>query len=329
MKIKKYITRKFRIIFLFLIVVACVGILTSSLTHATVYKYIPLESIPGFEGAKEFPDYVLAITKFAIWTVGIAALFMISWGGFVYMTSAGNTSRVETGKRIIYDAFYGLIIALAAWLILYVINPDLVRVGVSLVPVPTYITDKMIEYSAKTYSQTGQYPKIPATMPKNCNDPSWQKIFKDVADSKNIDKCILQATAAIESGCNQHPKRTYGGRDCSVMQVRAQDHCQTTCDDLEKNPQKAVECAANVLNSCSNLWRREPTDLWIRDYYAGYNGGCGTLAKSKDCPDTMLNSYNKPYLKWDCPIDCGGYCPVPARTSVFLEYYKQCKAANP
>jgi hypothetical protein len=39
---------------------------------------------------------------------------------------------------MIFDAFYGLIIALAAWLILFVINPDLVKINLSLKSVPLY-----------------------------------------------------------------------------------------------------------------------------------------------------------------------------------------------
>ncbi|MCX6765409.1 MAG: hypothetical protein NT136_00320 [Candidatus Moranbacteria bacterium] len=92
-----------------------------------------MEKIPGFEtAATTFPSYILSITKFAIWTVGIAALLMITIGGFMYMTSAGNTSRMESAKKVIFDALFGLLIALAAWLLLYVINPDLVKINLTL-----------------------------------------------------------------------------------------------------------------------------------------------------------------------------------------------------
>lgn len=99
------------------------------------YTYTPMENIPGFENISDFPGYLLAIYKFGIWTVGIVALFMIIWGGFMYLTSAGNTSRMDSAKTVIFDAFYGLIVALAAWLILFVINPDLVKVKISITPV--------------------------------------------------------------------------------------------------------------------------------------------------------------------------------------------------
>jgi hypothetical protein len=289
------------------------------LAALAAYTYNPMEPIPGFGAVSDFPTYILNIYKFGIWTVGIAALLMISIGGFMYFTSAGNTAKLGQAKKVIFDALFGLIVALAAWLLLYVINPDLVKVSIKIVPVAEQEKKAALEY-------TGKYPEITAKMPVNCNDSKWQSIFTKVSSEKGIDKCVLQATAAKESGCNQVAPRTNGGRDCSVMQINAQGICGTTCEDLEQNPEKAVSCAAGYLNSCSSKWRRDPTELWIRDYYAGYNGGCGALNISASCTG-MTNQYGKPYLKWDCPKDCGGYCPVPARTSTFLTYYMQCKGS--
>jgi hypothetical protein len=98
---------------------------------ALAQGYVPMEKLPGSPGAANFKDYVLAIYNFAIWTVGIAALLMISIGGFMYFTAAGNTSKTTKAKEIIGDAIFGVIITMTAWLILYVINPDLVNVDLS------------------------------------------------------------------------------------------------------------------------------------------------------------------------------------------------------
>ncbi|HBO17093.1 MAG: hypothetical protein UR69_C0002G0254 [Candidatus Moranbacteria bacterium GW2011_GWE2_35_2-] len=94
-------------------------------------SYVPMEKLPGSPGAANLKDYVLAIYNFAIWTVGIAAFFMISIGGFWYFTAAGNTSKTAKAKEIIGDALLGVIVSMIAWLILYVINPDLVNVNLS------------------------------------------------------------------------------------------------------------------------------------------------------------------------------------------------------
>ncbi|NTW13859.1 MAG: hypothetical protein HGA31_02385 [Candidatus Moranbacteria bacterium] len=76
-------------------------------------------------------DYIQAIYKFALWAVGIAAMFMIAVGGMMYLTSAGNTSQTSSAKKVIFDALIGLALAIIAWLILYVINPDLVMVSLN------------------------------------------------------------------------------------------------------------------------------------------------------------------------------------------------------
>lgn len=91
-------------------------------------NYTLLEEIPGTAGVSgDFASYLQSLYKFTFWGVGIAALFMLTVGGFMYVTSAGNTSRIETAKTIITDSFLGILIALFAWLFLYILNPELVE----------------------------------------------------------------------------------------------------------------------------------------------------------------------------------------------------------
>lgn len=104
------------------------------LAQSSLAAYEPMEKIPGTTGSiNTFPAYVNALYKFAIWSVGIAALLMISIGGFMYFTAAGNNSKMESGKKIISDALYGLIAVLVAWVLLHTINPDLVNISLKSV----------------------------------------------------------------------------------------------------------------------------------------------------------------------------------------------------
>lgn len=124
-----------KIILIFLIAISFLDVFFySSQAQAAKYNYTLMESIPGFSDTADFPTYVLNIYKFGIWTVGIAALLMITIGGFMYMTSAGNTASAGTAKKIITDALFGLGMALLAYTVLYIINPDLVNVNVNLKP---------------------------------------------------------------------------------------------------------------------------------------------------------------------------------------------------
>jgi hypothetical protein len=129
---------KYCLLFAFCLLLVAYCFLPSSALAA--YNYTLMEKIPGFDiSGSDFPGYILAIYKFGIWTVGIAALLMITIGGFMYFTSAGNTAKLGQAKQVIYDALFGLIIAMAAFLILYVINPDLVKVNISLKAVPAAV----------------------------------------------------------------------------------------------------------------------------------------------------------------------------------------------
>jgi hypothetical protein len=100
------------------------------------FDYHLLETFPGFYKAdnttvvNDLPGFIVSLYKFGIWTVGIAGLLMLTIGGFMYMSSAGNTSTASNAKGIITDAIIGIIVAMCAFLILYVINPDLTSINI-------------------------------------------------------------------------------------------------------------------------------------------------------------------------------------------------------
>ena len=109
-------------------------LLATSGTVNAQMQYQLLEQFPGFFNAGSvptLPEMVLAIYKFGIWTVGIAGLFMLTVGGFWYMTSAGNNATAETAKKIIADSLLGIVAALGAYVIMYEINPDLVKINLT------------------------------------------------------------------------------------------------------------------------------------------------------------------------------------------------------
>lgn len=114
----------------FLVLAFAFFILPPALSLAAAnFNYQPMEAVPGFAKTGDFYTYVSNIYKFGIGAIGVCAMLMIIAGGYMYITSAGNNSSMEKAKGVITDAVVGLILAMAAWLILYVINPDLVRIN--------------------------------------------------------------------------------------------------------------------------------------------------------------------------------------------------------
>lgn len=124
--------KKSNFIAIFLVLV--IGL--SFASHALAYDYVMMEQIPGLGletpgQPTKFPALIQNLSSFALWTIGIAALFMITLGGFWYMTSAGDSGRMTTAKEMISDALLGLVVVFIAYLLLYVINPDLVNVNIN------------------------------------------------------------------------------------------------------------------------------------------------------------------------------------------------------
>jgi hypothetical protein len=70
-------------------------------------------------------NYINAIYQFAIGIVGILAVVTLMIGGVIWLTAGGNTSRVGEAKNWIGASISGLVIALASYMILYYVNPDL------------------------------------------------------------------------------------------------------------------------------------------------------------------------------------------------------------
>lgn len=100
--------------------------------HAADQGYTPLEPLPGIGPEPGYSSYDLSsyfqwIFAFAISIAGILAVLMIVIGGIQYMTAYGSESKITDAKRRIYQALLGLLLAISAWLILYTINPDLVK----------------------------------------------------------------------------------------------------------------------------------------------------------------------------------------------------------
>lgn len=64
---------------------------------------------------------------YALGAVGVIAFGVIVYGGILYTVSAGNASKQQDAMAWITGAAWGLVLLLGAYLILYTINPDLVK----------------------------------------------------------------------------------------------------------------------------------------------------------------------------------------------------------
>lgn len=316
-KTKKYLILLF-LIFSFLLPV---------FAFATSYDYTPMENIPGFSKSGDFVAYILSIYKFGIWAIGIAALLMIMIGGFMYITSAGNNASMEKARGIITDAIIGILMALTAWLLLYIINPELVKM-------------KTISLSGTGTGGTGS--SATGTLATGCNN--YASTFSSVSGGDKNLECLLIGIANQESGCN--PNLTSSQGACGMMQFLPST-AGISCDDLKSNPDKSIRLAkqyldtarskiqsysrfsigsSNSLSGQSVTYGSYTYDTGNDDLIASYNAGFGTTSGgnkkgpfeiSSDCPSPVTPA-------WQCNINSSGFAETQNYVIKVQNYQKQC-----
>jgi len=212
---------------------------------------IPLPTLPSFS---EFTDltlqgeapnrylwipwigqYIAAIYKYAIGIVGVLAGIMIVVGGLLWLTAGGSAERVSTAKSFVESSLVGLVIALTSYLLLYVINPNLV--GFESLKV------KYIEREVDTL----------AFSLAAASDTSVPEGSRPVATSEQCDetlaRCPLTFTSPLDSGTGPGNPRAL-----EFMEKMKSSLSGTTRSKVMTAATAAANCCV-VLGSCgeSNL----------------------------------------------------------------------------
>lgn len=68
-------------------------------------------------GAKTVPEIIGSVVGYALSFIGVLFMIMMIYGGISWMTSFGNTEKVNKAKELITSAVIGLIIVIAAYAI--------------------------------------------------------------------------------------------------------------------------------------------------------------------------------------------------------------------
>lgn len=87
----------------------------------------------GLATGLSFKGYIQYLFNLLIALAAVAAVFMIVWGGFTYM-STDSFYKKEEGLEKVRHAVYGLLLVLCSFLILRTVDPRLTQVSDTLVP---------------------------------------------------------------------------------------------------------------------------------------------------------------------------------------------------
>ena len=70
---------------------------------------------------------IQSIINFLLFIAAPIAAVMFAYAGWLYLSAAGNQGQVEKAHKIFTTVFMGIVIALAAWLIVNVISTVLLK----------------------------------------------------------------------------------------------------------------------------------------------------------------------------------------------------------
>ncbi|GEM_PF-2058163 len=89
--------------------------------HAHAQTSFSVESIGGQIGLgnADLKQVILNVIRWALGILTLTAVVFIMYGGYLWLTAAGNEQRVEKAKQVILRAVIGLVIVLLAWAIVY------------------------------------------------------------------------------------------------------------------------------------------------------------------------------------------------------------------
>lgn len=95
--------------------------------------FVPLADVPAnskfgqLTRSRDFSGFINGLFKFAIAIGAIAAVLRLAYAGYLYMGQSDMWSHKGEAKQIITDVTIGLLLLLGIYLILYQINPDILK----------------------------------------------------------------------------------------------------------------------------------------------------------------------------------------------------------
>lgn len=92
-------------------------VLFPAIALAQVNVYINELGEPLGLGTRDIRDTIASIINVALGLLGIVAVVIVIYAGFVWMTAGGNDKKVEEAKKLMTGGIIGLVIILSAYAI--------------------------------------------------------------------------------------------------------------------------------------------------------------------------------------------------------------------
>jgi hypothetical protein len=253
-------------VFFFVSILACF----TALADTTLELYPNQQMIPGASSQTcDISTYIQQIIAFGYATIGILTMFMLGVGAYQYIMSAGNTPRMASAKNTVNYAILGLVLGLLSWIILYTINPNLVKVSLGET-VPCTLTTKGTTTGKTTTVTNEKYDAI--SLKKSTKDRvnSYCNIISEASQKYGVPENIIKAVIDQESGGIYNARSPAGAVGLmQLMPGTASGLGVTDRTDPNQNIMGATKYLSQMYNKYGN---------WT-DALGAYNFGPGNYNK--------------------------------------------------
>jgi hypothetical protein len=252
--------------------------------------YSNQQMIPGATSRTcDISTYIQQIIGFGYATIGILTMFMLGIGAYQYIMSIGNTAQMTSAKNTVNYAILGLVLGLLSWIILYTINPNLVKVQLGeTVPCTIQWT------GTGTGAITGYSPYDPT---KVVTSAEVDAIIKKVSAEQGVPEEIIRAIMGPESGGKNGAISPKGAKGLmQLMPSTAKSYGATDVFD----PYQNVSAGTKYIKYLSTLFGG-----YNEAAFAAYNAGEGRTTKT-------MAKYGSDWLS-NMPAETKNYVPQVMR----------------
>jgi D-alanyl-D-alanine dipeptidase len=135
--------------------------------------------------------YIKAIYNYALGIIGILAALTLMIGGVIYLTSAGNATRISEAKSWITGSLTGMLIMFTSYVLLNEINPDLI----GFKPVKLSIVQEMTESDNQANIDAGAAAN-PSFTPANVRE---NRKVQDASQCSSMVECDNSGAGFIDA----------------------------------------------------------------------------------------------------------------------------------
>jgi len=200
--------------------------------------------------------YIRGIFAYSMGIMGILAAISIMIGGIIYMTSAGNATRITTAKTWIGSSIAGMVIGLSSYTLLSQVNPDLVGLKSIKIGIVQGEEDTTEAVNIGNIDESGwTFPQDPNII----NEAGSQKMSADMAEKLLLaSKCMKTAGYKI--------RVTSASRSVEKQKQLYKENCgsDNTCVDKSKCliqtccPFKAGAYCPHTSGAAIDVWGYDP-----------------------------------------------------------------------